>query len=322
MQPNLMSGLTVSHRSRSRLGLTAFHWTLVILAACQTGTGIAVAQDPADALREMFEKFGQRSDQFMPGMFSELTPTQMSELEKVPVTKRDEADFGSRVLKNYEASIRSQNQTITRDSNEVKYLSKLVSDLRPNMTNAKRYPIIDVALVTTESIDAYSIPGGHLLFTTGLMNNVQSEAELVGVICHELSHLDRGHQLLPLKQSKRANTMTDMRSSMQWIATMAKPFRPEFETQADADAVRWMLAEGYDARELARLLVRWDALQDQQAGWTKMIPSFARSHPDSGRRATVVLDNVDRARVKTEKLVIGKENLARRIPKSESQFPN
>ena len=115
--------------------------------------------------------------------------------------------------------------------------------------------------------------------------------------------------------------MTDFRSSMQWISTMAKPFRPEFETQADADAVRWMLAEGYDARELARLLMRWDERQNQQAGWTKMVPSFARSHPDSARRATVVLDTVDRARIKPEKLIVGKENLARRIPHSESQFP-
>ena len=283
--------------------------------------GIAVAQDPADALRSMFEKFGQQSEQFMPGLFSELTPAQMAELEKVPVSKREEADFGAQVLKNYEATLRSQNQTLTREGNDVKYLAQLVSDMRPNMTNAKRYPRIDIALVDTESIDAYSIPGGHLVFTTGLMKNVQSEAELVGVICHEFSHLDRGHQLLPLKQSKRSNTMMDFRSSMQWIATTAKPYRPEFESQADADAVRWMLAAGYDARELARLLIRWDVRQEQQAGWTKMIPSFARSHPDSGRRATVVLDKVDLARVKTENLIIGKENLARRIPSSQSKRP-
>lgn len=292
-----------------------------ILAFAYWQTGMTVAQDPADALRTMFEKFGQQSEQIMPGMFSELSPAQMAELEKVPISKREETEFGNQVLKNYETTVRSQNQSLTRDGDEVKYLSKLVGDMQPNMTNAKRYPQIDIVLVDTETIDAYSIPGGHLVFTSGLMKNVQSEAELVGVICHELSHLDRGHQLLPLKQSKRTNTMMDFRSSMQWLATMAKPFRPEFETQADADAVKWMLAKGYDARELARLLIRWDARQDQQAGWTKMIPSFARSHPDSGRRATVVLDSVDRARIKTEKLIIGKENLARRIPHSESKLP-
>lgn len=63
---------------------------------------MAVAQDPADALRNMFEKFGKQSEQFMPGMFSELSPAEMAELEKVPISKREEADFGDQVLKNYE----------------------------------------------------------------------------------------------------------------------------------------------------------------------------------------------------------------------------
>ena len=282
---------------------------------------MGAAQDPADALRNMFEKFGQQSEQFVPGMFSELSPAQMAEIEKIPVSKREETEFGDQVLKNYETTLRTQNQSLKRDGKDVKYLSQLVSDIRPHMSNAKRYPRINIALVDTERIDAYSIPGGHLVFTTGLLKDVQTEAELVGAICHELSHLDRGHQLLPLRQSKRTNTMLDFRSSMQWIALAAKPFRPEFESQADADAVRWMLAEGYDARELAHLLIRWDARQDSQAGWTNMLPSFARSHPDSGRRAKVVLDKVDRSPITTEKLIIGKENLASRIAKSQSKRP-
>lgn len=189
----------------------------------------------------------------------------MAELEKVPVSKREETEFGSQILKNYETFVRSQNKTLTREGKEIEYLGQLVSDLRPHMKNTKRYASIDIAIVDSDAIDAYSIPGGHLLFTNGLINDLQSEAELMGVICHELSHMDRGHQLLPLKQSKRTDTMVDFRSSMQWMATTAKPFRPEFESQADADAVKWMLAAGYDARELARLLIRWETRQNQTA---------------------------------------------------------
>ncbi len=37
------------------------------------------------------------------------------------------------------------------------------------------------------------------------METVGSEAALVGVIAHELSHLDREHLLLPLKQAKMMN---------------------------------------------------------------------------------------------------------------------
>jgi predicted Zn-dependent protease len=154
------------------------------------------------------------------------------------------------------------------------------------------------------------------------MKNVQSEAELVGVIAHELSHLDHGHQLLPLKQAKKAHQVSDFRTGMTWVATMAKPFRPEFESQADADAVKWMLAAGYDPQQLAVLLSRWDARQSQEAGWTKMIPSFARSHPDSGRRAQVVLQLFERSRVAPQGLIIGRQNLAQRIPATTRRLPD
>ena len=271
-------------------------------------------QDPADALRGMFEQMGQQANQFMPGMFSELTAQQMAELEKVAISPREEADFGSQVLRNYESSLRAQQQTLTRQGSEVEYLSALIERVRPSMSKAGRYPKIDVALVETESIDAYSVPGGHLIFTSGLMKNVESEAELVGVIAHELSHLDRGHQLLMLKQLKTAGQVGDLRSGMLWVSTMAKPFRPEFESQADADAVKWMAAAGYDPRQLAKLLKRWAASQDQSPDWTRMLPSFARSHPDSGQRSAAVLDHYQRLRIPPGKLVVGEENLANRQP--------
>jgi predicted Zn-dependent protease len=226
------------------------------------------------------------------------------------------------VLRNYEASLRAQKLPLTRKGTDVQYLSTLVDQIRPHMTHAHRYGQIDVALVDTEGIDAYSIPGGHLIFTTGLMKNLKCEAELVGVIAHELSHLDHGHQLLPLKQAKRAGQVNDFRSGMAWVATMAKPFRPEFESQADADAVKWMLAAGYDPRQLAGLLNRWETRQAQEAGWTKMIPSFARSHPDSGRRAQVILELFDRSQVDPQRLIIGRQNFAKRIAASDRRLPD
>lgn len=302
-------------RSRSTLLVAS-----VVAAACVCGSGLTFEcvaqppQDPADALRNMFEQMGQQSSRFLPGMFSDLNQQQMAELERIKVSPREEAQFGNQVLKNYEASLRGQNLSLTRQGEDVSYLTVLVDRIRALMSNARRYPKIDVALVETNSIDAYSVPGGHLIFTAGLMENLQSEAELVGVIGHELSHLDRGHQLLPLKQAKSVGQINDFRSGMLWIGTMAKPFRPEFEAQADNDAVKWMLSAGYDPRQLARLLSRWDVRQDQQAPWMKMLPSFARSHPDSGRRAQIVLRDFDRLGVDPRGLIVGEENLAKRLP--------
>ena len=293
------------------IALTAFGATQ---ARAQPRQNPADAVRDMDAVRNMFEQMGQQASQFVPGMFSELTPQQMAELERVPIAPREEADFGNQVLKNYEASLRAQNQTLTRQGGDVTYLSALVQRIRPLMPKARRYPKIDVGLVETENIDAYSVPGGHLIFTSGLMNNVESEAELVGVIAHELSHLDRGHQLLMLKQLKTTGRISDLRSGMLWVSIMAKPFRPEFESQADADAVKWMAAAGYDPRQLAKLLRRWEASPDQNPEWTRMLPNFARSHPGSGKRAMAVLDDFARLKMNPTQLVVGEDNLIKRQP--------
>ncbi len=292
----------------------------VCLAVCPSWAAAQRPADPAEQFKNMFETFAKEGDKFMPGMFSELTPEQMAQLEKVKVSQREESQFGSDVLKNYEVALKGKNQKIIRSGEDVAYLKALVKDVQPQMTNAARYKQMDVAVVETDEVDAYSIPGGHLIFTRGLLENVTSEAELVGVIAHELSHLDRGHQLLTLKQSKSQPQWNDPRAAMGWMATMFKPFRPEFEAQADADAVRWMLATGYDARQLAQLLARWEAKQNQQAPWVNMMPNFVRSHPDAGRRAQTVLKDFDNQATKTDRLVIGRKNLKQRVPASQKML--
>lgn len=82
-----------------------------------------------------------------------------------------------------------------------------------------------------------------------------------------------------------------------------------------------MLATGYDARELARLLSRWDASRDQTAPWTKIVPAFARSHPDSGRRAAVIHDIVDRASGKFELTIVESHFLHRRVVTKQGFLP-
>lgn len=309
--------LTRDHRNAAcLLGLCC----LFVSGSTMLYAQVPGAGDPAEQFQKMFEAFAKQGDQFVPGMFGDMTPEQMAALEKVKISPREETQFGNEVLKNYEVSLKGRKQSLTRAGQDVAYLKALVKDVQPQMKNATRYKQMDVAVVVTDEVDAYSIPGGHLLFTQGLLANVKSEAELVGVIAHELSHLDRGHQLLTLKQSKSQPQWNDPRAAMGWMATMFKPFRPEFEAQADADAVRWMLATGYDARQLAQLLARWDAKQNQQAPWVNMVPGFVRSHPDSGRRAQNVLKDFDNQAGAAHQLVIGRKNLEERIPASQKKM--
>ena len=196
------------------------------------------------------------------------------------------------------------------------------------MKHARRYPAIQVWVADTELTDARSFPGGRILVYRGLLDFAESEAAMVGVLAHELSHIDRGHQLeLPRRIKLAQQTVTaDNFQPEQWFQSgklfasfFARPFRPEQETEADADAVRWMTASDYDALELARLFQR---LQQRDGAAPANVPSFLRSHPLPADRERAVHQQVDplRAGSDGESAYRGRENLRRRIPRSRRRF--
>ncbi len=69
-----------------------------------------------------------------------------------------------------------------------------------------------------------------------------------------------------------------------------------------------------------RLLQRWNARQNQQAAWTNMLPSFVRSHPNPAQRAQDVLKAFDKLAKVPDDLIIGRKNLAQRIPSSQQRL--
>ncbi|MFO1064728.1 MAG: M48 family metallopeptidase [Pirellulales bacterium] len=273
----------------------------------------AVAQnpDPAEMLKSIFERVGNGMGDMLPGMFTELNEEQLKKLESVTITPREESAFGAGVLKEFESGLQAKNQQLLRNGKDAAYLQSLAERIKPFMANRRRYPRLDIAVWETTLIDAYSIPGGHIIVTTGLLADCESEAALVGVLAHELSHLDHGHQLLSLKQQKSIGKTQDFQNGMLWIATLAKPMRPEFESEADEDAARWSMSAGYDPRQLAHLLERWEVRLSGAQPWTNAIPEFARTHPQAGRRAARVLEIYDSEKPNKE-LIVGVENLRQR----------
>jgi predicted Zn-dependent protease len=54
-------------------------------------------------------------------------------------------------------------------------------------------------ILNTESINAFATPGGYVFITLGLLNELQDEAELAGVLAHEIAHVLRRHHVIAIK---------------------------------------------------------------------------------------------------------------------------
>jgi beta-barrel assembly-enhancing protease len=59
-------------------------------------------------------------------------------------------------------------------------------------------------------VNAFSTPGGYVFITKGLLAQMNSEAELAGVLAHEISHVLRKHHLQAIKKGAQTELLSDL----------------------------------------------------------------------------------------------------------------
>jgi predicted Zn-dependent protease len=63
------------------------------------------------------------------------------------------------------------------------------------------------AVNDSDHVNAFAAPGGYIIVTRGMMNVVQSEAELAGVLGHEIGHVTRKHHLNAIRKGAYMNLL-------------------------------------------------------------------------------------------------------------------
>jgi predicted Zn-dependent protease len=299
---------------------------LLFLAALLSGGSLVSMTPPAWAAeRPVFDP-----QKLLDRMFGEETEADQQALAAILVSAEEERRIGRAATEAFRASLRQRGLTVATGGGNFRYLEELVALIRPKMTNADRYPTIQIYVITTPQCNAWAMPGGTIFFCRGLLQRSPSEAAVVGLVGHELSHLDRGHLLGRVRRLKLAQQtfaapdgvtpeqFFDAGSRL--METWTHPFHPKEEAQADADGARWAYEAGYDCRELGRLF-----LLAAPRGEAPLPPicDFLRSHPDAKSRNEAILKIYKQEQQADPKprLYVGKENLRRRISKAEQEFP-
>jgi predicted Zn-dependent protease len=260
----------------------------------------------------------------------ELTEASDESLAKIEVTAAEEAKLGKQGLDAAKSQFAARRVELITRGKEVEYLSRLVEQVHPQMTQADRYRKLHVYLIDSSEAEAYSLPGGHVLFSRGLLEAAQCEAALVVTVGHELSHIDRGHLLRRTKQWKLAQQSFQPGKAatpdkfMQMMSLMPRlfqrPFGPEEELGADRDGITWAYRLGYDPRAVQGI---FEALEAKNKNGINGLPAFLRTHPHSAeRRENLQKTFVELAAAdQRDKLYLGRENLDRRLTRKQREFP-
>ena len=135
-------------------------------------------------------------------------------------------------------------------------------------TEYQQYPY-RFTILNTQIVNAFALPGGFVYITRGLLALASSEAELAGVLSHELAHVTarhgaerRGAQqiaqlglLLGAVGLQAAGLPSDLMQIGQTAAMDAiKGYSREHEFEADTLGVRYMSRAGYNVDAMVSFL--------------------------------------------------------------------
>jgi len=155
------------------------------------------------------------------------------------------------------------------------------------------------ALLDTESVNAYSCPGGYVFVTRGLLQSCSSEAELAAVLGHECGHVAGEHVLSAIKRANLVGAGISIVSDhagggglsadlMRKIgeagfdALISRGLDRKDEFDADARGCRIAHGAGYATTPYAEFLRR---LQQRLAGESGgALANLSKTHPSPADR--------------------------------------
>jgi hypothetical protein len=153
-----------------------------------------------------------------------------------------------------------------------------------------------IKVIDSDEINAMALPGGFFYVNSGLILNADEEAELAGVMAHEVAHVCAHHAA---REMTRANYVQIgmvpliMMTGYSWTgygiyeaAQLAIPitfleFSREFEAQADYLGVQYMYRAGYDPQAFISFFEKVQALEKRKPG---LVAKAFSDHPQTPDR--------------------------------------
>ena len=189
-------------------------------------------------------------------------------------------------------------------------------------------------IVEDDTVNAFAIPGGHIYFFTGLLDNIggpwlTSEAQLAGILAHEIGHVDLGHCAAVYQYLKRIGIDTGSKNELPaaLILTLARgPFSSNQEDEADENATGILHNAQYDPDQFVEMWKTWDKLQPRRVPdddfFTRELENLLQSHSPPKKRACTVLRRTQDLMETTpfDRFYIGRTNFERRVPRTRAQF--
>jgi predicted Zn-dependent protease len=192
--------------------------------------------------------------------------------------------------KQFAQQVESSAKLVT-DPVVTEYVNRIGQNLVRNSDSKVPFTI---KVIDSDEVNAFALPGGFFYVNSGLLLAADNEAELAGVMAHEIAHVAACHVAREQTRGELANLATiplifvggGIGYAVQNAMGLALPltflkFSRGFEAQADYLGLEYMYKSGYDPQEFIAFFEKIDALQKKKPGF--MSKTF-ETHPQTPDR--------------------------------------
>ena len=179
---------------------------------------------------------------------------------------------------------------IMRNEQKVRYISQIGTGISAQLGRPElRYYF---GILDTDEIIAFAAPGGYIFVTKGALKLMRNEAQLAGVLAHELAHIDQKHIVRKLKlqgvdrsltsgvaqvlggASLSAKIALERLNDLAFKMLMEEGLSKEDEAEADQKALEMLMSTGYDLQSYLDYLLSLKPYLEQ--GQAKVL---SKTHP-------------------------------------------
>ena len=181
--------------------------------------------------------------------------------------------------------------TLLNDPVVTEYVNRVGQNLVHN--SDAMVPFV-IKVIDSDEVNAFALPGGFFYVNTGLILAANDEAELAGVMAHEIAHVAAHHAARQITRGRLLNLASiplifvggGVGYAIQSALTVGRPlavlsFNRRFETEADYLGVQYLYKAGYDPQAFISFFERIQKQEKKKPG--TLAKAFA-NHPQTPSR--------------------------------------
>ncbi|MCY4076041.1 MAG: M48 family metalloprotease [Acidobacteria bacterium] len=191
-------------------------------------------------------------------------------------------------------------------------LQAFVAEVGHALAAVSHRPDLDwhFAVVDSPAVNAFALPGGYIYLTRGIMAHLNDEAELAGVLGHEIAHVTARHSVQAYSRAFGANL--GLLAAQIFVPAMRSPyggpglgdaagnglgllmlrFGRDDELQADRLGAEYAVASGWDPHGVGDMLATLARIAETSD--RRGVPNWLSTHPEPGSRVVEAAATRDR----------------------------